>query len=275
MRHLNIFIILCLFFYSNFLFSWGKTGHRIVGEIAERNLTEKSKSELKKLMGDEKLWLSSTWPDEMRSDPNFKKTTFWHYVSIANNKKYFDEKRNVDGDLIWALFHFESMLRNEKETSENKKNALRFLVHFIGDLHQPLHVGLVEDRGGNSIMVKWFSNHTNLHSVWDEMIIDSEKLSYTEYSDYLGNMTENFKTLNLKGNYFDWAQESMSYRSVIYEIPENKNLGYEYAFKAKPIIEERLKQAGIRTAFILNDIFDHKKNIKETLEINKKIKENI
>jgi len=86
-------------------------------------------------------------------------------------------------------------LRDQKATKDAKLDALRFLVHMLGDLHQPLHVGLAEDRGGNTIRVKWFKTETNLHSVWDEELVDFEKLSFTEYSNYLNHFTKDDKKI--------------------------------------------------------------------------------
>ena len=271
-------LICCLFLFSLYSplgFSWGKTGHRIVGEIAQRNISAKTKKALVALLGTEDLWKSSTWPDEIRSDPKMRHTTPWHYVSIPTGKSYFDQKRNKDGDVIEALYRFEDILRDPKTPKDQKIEAVRFIVHFIGDLHQPLHVGLEEDRGGNTIRVKWFRNETNLHAVWDEEIIDDEKLSYTEYSTYLNKFTPDELKDWKKGTYLDWSVESMELRPKVYDIPENKSLGYEYAYKVKPIIEMRLKQAGIRLAFVLDRIFSNDKLDKKELEIRAKIKENI
>ena len=158
-------------------FSWGRTGHRIVGEIAQRNLDPKTLKAIRELCGEEDLSRLSTWPDEIRSDPKMGYTTPWHYVSIPNGKTYFDQKRNKDGDVIESLYRFEETLRDSKDTKEHKIEALKFLIHMTGDLHQPLHVGLAEDRGGNSIRVKWFKTETNLHSIWDEDLIDFEMRS--------------------------------------------------------------------------------------------------
>lgn len=270
-----ILITTLLSIYSPLSFSWGKTGHRIVGEIAQKNLNDKAKKALKELLGDEELWHASTWPDEIRSDPKMGHTAFWHYVSIPTGKSYFDQKRSKDGDVIEALYRFEEVLRDPKAAKDKKIEALKFIDHFVGDLHQPLHVGLAEDRGGNSIRVKWFRDESNLHTVWDEEIIDFEKLSYSEYANYLNKGTEETKKSYQKGWFLDWSKESMELRTKVYDLPENKNLGYEYSFKVKPIVEERLKQAGIRLAYVLNTIFSGSKEEKIEVENKKKIMENI
>jgi hypothetical protein len=148
-------------------------------------------------------------------------------------------------------------------------------VHFLADLHQPLHVGLEEDRGGNMIKVKWFKTDTNLHTVWDEEIIDFEKLSFTEYSTYLNHFSKEEKKEWEKGQYVDWAKESQDLRPKVYDMPENKSLSYEYGYKTKPIVEQRLKQGGLRLALVLNHLFAQEKLQTADFEIRKKIKENI
>lgn len=272
--------ILCTI-YSPCVFSWGKTGHRIVGEIAQRHLNKQALKAIKDLAGNEDLSKLSTWPDEIRSDPKMNYTSPWHYVSIPNGKTYFDQKRNKDGDVIEALYRFEDTLRDKKIGQEAKLDALKFLVHMLGDLHQPLHVGLAEDRGGNTIRVKWFKTESNLHSIWDEELIDFEKLSFTEYANYLNHISKDNKKDWEKGSYIDWAKESQELRPNVYDLPEAKsekdpiNLSYEYNYKVKPIIEMRLKQAGIRLASVLNKIFSHSKLTNDEMVLRNKIKDNI
>lgn len=275
----NLILVFSLLFisYSPDAFSWAKTGHRIVGELAERNLDSKTLKAIKELAGDDDLSKLSTWPDDIRSDPKMGYTSPWHYVSIPNGKTYFDQKRSKEGDIIEALYRFEDILRDPKETKEHKLDALRFLIHMTGDLHQPLHVGLAEDRGGNSIRVKWFKTETNLHAIWDEELIDFEKLSFTEYANYLNHYSKEEKKEWEKGTYIDWAKESQDLRPKVYDFNagENRSLSYEYNYKVKPIVESRLKQAGIRLAYVLNKIFSQEKLSQDEINVRKKIKENI
>lgn len=263
--------------YSPAAFSWGKTGHRIVGEIAQRNLSAKALKGIKELAETEDLSRISTWPDEIRSDPKMGYTSPWHYASIPTGKTYFDQKRSKEGDIIESLYRFEDTLRDPKETKENKLAALKFLTHMTGDLHQPLHVGLAEDRGGNMIRVKWFKTESNLHTIWDEELIDFEKLSFSEYANYLNHYSKNEKNDWEKGTFIEWAKESQDLRPKVYDLSgaDVPNLSYEYNYKVKPVIEMRLKQAGLRLAFVLNKIFAQEKLSKDEIELRKKIKENI
>lgn len=272
----NVFIISFLILaYSPSAFSWGKTGHRIVGELAQRNLKPSTLKAIKEIAGVEDLSRMSVWADEIRSDPKMGYTTPWHYVSIPNGKTYFDQKRNKEGDVIESLYRFEDILRNPLETKERKLEALKFLIHMTGDMHQPLHVGLAEDRGGNSIRVKWFKNESNLHSIWDEELIDFEKLSFSEYSNYLNHYSKEEKIAWEKGTFLDWSKESQELRSKVYDMGESSNLSYEYNYKVKPTVELRLKQAGLRLAFVLDKIFNKEKLTKDEVDLRKKINDNI
>ena len=141
------------------------------------------------------------------------------------------------------------------KTKEEKQNALRFLVHLVGDLHQPLHVGNGKDRGGNSVRLKWFGESTNLHSVWDSKLIYYQKLSYTEYANYL-MLNEN------RGEIREWqgdslltyVHESRDLRAQCYVFKQD-NLKWDYFYTNKELLEKRLLQGGIRLSGELNRIF--------------------
>lgn len=266
-------LIISMSLLSTSAFAWGKNGHRIVGEIAQQNLLPGTKKAIEKILGNEDLARVSTWPDEIRSDKKYSYSSPWHYVSIPSGKTYFDQKRPPEGDVIFALFQFEETLRDPKSSPEQKKDALRFMVHMMGDLHQPLHVGLAEDRGGNTVRLKWFKTETNLHALWDENIVDFEQLSYTEYSKILNHFTKEEKKSFTSGTFLDWAKESQDLRNVVYDVGESA--GYEYHFKVKPVYELRLRQAGLRLANLLNNIFKNQKPDKSYLELRQKVKDNV
>jgi hypothetical protein len=271
----NLFIVLVVLSFSPQAFSWGKTGHRIVGEIAQRNLDANAKKAVKELLGDEDLSRVSTYADEIRSNRKFDYMGPWHYSNIPNGKTYFDQKRPKEGDVIEALFRFEETLRDAKKSKDEKIEALKLMVHMMGDLHQPLHMGSAEDRGGNSVRVKWFKNETNLHSIWDESIVDFEQLSYTEYANYLNHFTKEEKKEFSKGTFLDWGKESQELRSIVYDTGGSENLGYEYHAKVKPTMELRLRQAGLRLANTLNSIFKKTSLDKNYQALQQKIRENI
>ena len=167
---------------SSFVLGWGKTGHRITGKIAETYLTKNAKTQIKKLMGHHDLSRMSNWADEIKSDPDWKIANDWHWCTIPDGESY--KKDKYSGKAVEKVNEFINVLKNKRSKKEDKQIALKFLVHLIGDLHQPMHVGNGKDRGGNDIKLKWFNAPTNLHRIWDSDLINLQELSYSEYSDY-------------------------------------------------------------------------------------------
>jgi hypothetical protein len=235
-------------------FAWGPNGHRIVGQIAANHLTDEAARAVACLIGPESLAQVSTWPDEIRSDPAWKKSAPWHYISIDDGEALATTQRDPAGDVLEALQRFEAVLRDPQATQDAKREALKFLVHFVGDVHQPLHVGRRADRGGNGVEVLWFAETTNLHSVWDVQLIENEKLSFSEFAAFLDHPTlAEIKTWQ-GSTYADWVQESKELRDRVYNIGDGK-LSYPYAYDNIPTIKRRLLQAGVRLAGVLNAIF--------------------
>ncbi len=233
----------------------GPNGHRIVAKIAEDNLEPGAKKALMQITNGDPLAKLANWPDSIRSDKNWDHAKPWHYISIDDDEIFNGLQRNKAGDILTALADFEQKLRDKKTSKKAQWQALAFYIHFVGDIHQPLHVGRRDDRGGNEITVKWFGKPTKLHAVWDSSIIENQQLSYTEYADFLNNQT--VATINLWQNsdYLDWAQDSKSKRQCVYGFAKDKELGYQYAYENTPILNEQMSKAGIRLAGKLNDIF--------------------
>lgn len=265
------FVVLLIFFFHESLQAWGPTGHRIVAELAQRRLNSQSKIEIKKLIGNETLAMVANWPDFIRSDSKYDYTHPWHYISRPENQKWFEGHSTKEGNILEALCQFEDQLRNRNSTKLEKIEALKFFVHLMGDLHQPLHVGKFEDRGGNLIKLKWFDKETNLHAIWDDELIDFQKLSFTEYVQFLEHASYDDKTW-VKGDYGAWAMESYAERERVYAY-SGTVLKYEYLFKSKELLDRRLYQAGIRLAQKLNAIFNQKKLSNDEIKLREKLKE--
>jgi len=254
-------------------FAWGKTGHRVVAAIADTQLSGLARAHIRELLGGaESLDEAATWPDDMRSAPEAfwqKTATPWHYVTL-NGITY--DHAPPEGDALEALGHFRSVLQDPGASLADKQLALRFIVHLVGDLHQPLHVGKCCDRGGNDVKVSWFGKPTNLHAVWDSQLVDDEQLSFTELAAKLERHIGDADVVNWWDiNPRDWISESAQYREQIYaNIPAPKkadkkvkgaeplpDMSYGYVFKFTPLMERRLSQAGVRLAAFLNDIYAH------------------
>ncbi|MBT3945603.1 MAG: S1/P1 Nuclease [Candidatus Marinimicrobia bacterium] len=235
------------------LMAWGNTGHRIVGKVAEQYITKNAELQIKRILGHSDLSRVSTWADEIKSDPNWKHAWDWHFCTIPDNENYISGK--YTGDAIEKMNDFIATLKNKKSSKEEKQIALKFMIHLVGDLHQPLHVGRKNDKGGNDIKIKWFGEETNLHSIWDTKLIQHQNLSYTEYTDYLLLDIDYSDIRKWQGHStMDYIRESKALRTQCYDFSGN-SLKWEYFYKNKDLLELRLVQGGIRLSGELNRIF--------------------
>ncbi|MDX1637141.1 MAG: S1/P1 nuclease [Balneolaceae bacterium] len=234
---------------------WGKTGHRVVGQVAEQYLTPLAKKEIDEILGDESLAMASTWMDEIRSDPAYDHTHDWHWVTIPDGKTYAETEKNPNGDLIKAIRDQIATLEKENVAIQEEREALKMLIHLVGDIHQPLHVGTGEDRGGNDVNVEWFWEPSNLHRVWDSEMIDDSKFSFTELSQSINHPAKEELKKWQHTDILAWAHESMALREQVYTLPDNKQLSYEYTYRNFDTVEKRLLQAGVRLAQVLNEIY--------------------
>jgi len=251
----KVFLVLLLFF-SFKTFGWGIIGHRTVGQIAEDHLSRRVNKKISKLLDGESLAVASTWMDEVRSDSLYDYAETWHWVSIPTGMTYEESEKNDDGDVIEAIERLTKKLKAGNLKKKEEAEALKMLIHLVGDIHQPLHVGTGEDMGGNMVRLKWFWSNSNLHRVWDKGMIDSQKYSYTELANSIHinpskDQIEQWQSSTVR----DWAYESMALRDQVYDLPEDMDLKYEYRYKNWETVELRILQAGIRLAGLLDEIY--------------------
>lgn len=256
----SILVILCSVVLSlNSVFAtedWGKTGHRTTGQIAENHLSKKALKRITKLLDGESLAFVSTYGDEIRSNDNYRKYAPWHYVSFPFGSTYEETPKNPKGDVIHGIKWCIKVLKDERSSTEDRAFHLRMLVHFIGDLHMPLHVGLAEDKGGNDFQVRWFGKGTNLHSVWDTSLIEDYGMSYTELADNADVISEKQIAELQSSSIEDWMYESRALCEKIYETTTvGEKLGYRYSYRYLNTVRSQLQKAGIRLAGVLNEIF--------------------
>jgi hypothetical protein len=252
MKQFSIFFLLTLLSFT--CFSWGPTGHRAVGLIAEKHLTSKAKKNIAKILGQQSLAEIATWMDDIRSDSTYNYTADWHWVTIETGKTYDQSPKNPKGDVIATLERIIAELKKHNLDKKTETEYLKMLVHLVGDIHQPLHVGCCDDQGGNKVKVKWFGRESNLHTTWDSNMIDDTKLSFTELAGFLGEPSVAELISLQKNSVREWADESMSFRKQVYNIGDG-NLSYKYSYNYLPIAKQRMLKAGIRLAGILNQIY--------------------
>lgn len=246
--------ILFLLFVTVQAFGWGQTGHRAMGLIAEKHLSKKARKQIQAILRGESLAMTSTWMDEIRSDSTFRYSYDWHWVTIPDGQTYEQSEKNPKGDVIEAIERIIAELKSGKFSGKEETIRLKMLVHLIGDIHQPLHVGLGPDRGGNSVKVMWFRADSNLHRVWDSDMIDDKNLSYSELAGWIGQVPTADLAAWRKSTVRDWAKESIAYRKQVYDYGDGK-IGYEYSYRYFDIVKLRLQQSGVRLASVLNEIY--------------------
>lgn len=256
---LALFIAILSSVYS---YAWGLTGHRVIAEIAQNHLSGKAKRELKKMMGKEKLAYWANWPDFIKSDTTgvWKQASPWHYVNIDPQSDFKSFEQNLKAQAGPSLYTqikvLSSQIKDEKTSEKDRKIAVIFLIHMMGDLAQPMHTGRSEDLGGNKINVTFFGDKTNLHSLWDGKLIDSQKYSYTEYAKLLDIKSKQEVKDIQAGTLEDWLYDSHKIANKIYaQTPADSKLSYDYEYKFNSTLERQLLYGGLRLAKVLNDVF--------------------
>ena len=257
----KILIIISLFLWPFHSFGWGLLGHRIVGEIAQSYLTAKARLQIQKILGTESIAMASNWADFIKSDSSYRYLETWHYINFPKGLNY-DEfkvelKKDTAADIYTKLIFLMAQLKKKGLPKEKKQMYLRLLIHFAGDVHQPLHVSPIGTTGGNDIKVQWFNNPSNLHRVWDSDLIDRQQLSYTEYTRYINHITPNAKKQLQADPISKWLYESYQIAQELQdEIKENNpRLGYRYDYDHISQLNQQLLKGGVRLAGLLNKLF--------------------
>lgn len=258
----SILLLLTLFTFTHLITDlenekWGQIGHYVTGEIAEYHLTDTARERVNSVLGNTSMALATVWMDDIRSDDSYNYTSTWHWTTIPNGMTYEEsgDYQEEDGNIVWALETLIAELKEGGLSETDEREKLKMVMHMVGDIHQPLHVGTGDDRGGNDVRVQWMGGNSNLHRVWDSDIINSFQMSFTELAQELNTATPEQIIKWQQATVRDWAHESMSYRDQVYDLPSNVRLGYEYRFYNKDIVYLRLLQAGVRMAGVLNDIY--------------------
>lgn len=255
---------LCLM--VSMLGGWGRDGHSIIAEIAWRELSEEARAEIKTLLGEASLPEIASWADVVRREAGYEWSGPLHYVNMPADAADYDPARDLppEGNVVSAIDRFAAEVKDRSLPAKQRGEALMFLVHFVGDLHQPLHGGRAEDRGGNSIELTFYEKPMNLHAVWDYGILEgvseepwparAERL-YAEISgtDRVAWLAGTH-TGDLSATAGRWAVEShILAERYCYVVEPGAAIGAEYAEQSAPIAELRLAQAGIRLAAVLED----------------------
>jgi len=235
--------------------AWFALGHRVVARIAERRLSPRAATAVRELLGGQSLADASVWADQIRD--RRRDTDVLHYVNIPLAATAYDPRFCPPaGCIISAIEQNRRVLADSSASAIARGEALRFLVHLIGDLHQPLHVADNDDRGGNLTQVRFRGRGTNLHRVWDGELIETEWGG--DEQRCLDHLTDRMATLDLpaleRGTVVEWAMEGHRIAAeAAYDIPRNRQLGTDYSERVLPAVDLALIEAGVRLARVLNE----------------------
>lgn len=248
--------------------AWGDIGHRIVAELAWRQLDPSAKAEVERLLkadGDESLADVASWPDQLRNDPNNKElgkaTAKLHYMDFVDGHCVYVKPVDCkDGEcVVGGLEKYVAILGDRHKSNAERAEALKFVVHFVGDVHQPLHAGNRDDKGGNDYQVQFDGKGSNLHKVWDSSMLYTRDLQAPAYADRLaalGPVTLPKPIPPLDNPYAQWAEESCSIVATNGFYPDSHTVDDAYVAKYLPVAETRLRLAGKRLADLLNHTLD-------------------
>lgn len=241
--------------------AWGQQGHRIVGELAAAELSPRARAEVARLLAGEPeptLAGVASWADALRdhdAEPG-KRTVRWHFINFPRGQcRYAPTRDCPDGNCVVAAINRHFLLLSDRKRSDTeRREALKFLVHFVGDVHQPLHASDRPDRGGNDYQISYRGEGWNLHSVWDSLIVRDRGLDPAAYAAVLRGRPPlpHDPTRASQTPALDWALESCRIVQQGALYPPGHVIRDAYLDTHRPLVERRLRQAGSRLAAMLN-----------------------
>lgn len=234
--------------------AFGPSGHRVVGHVADSHVCGETRAALKPLLGGLTLAEAGLWPDTIRRQPGWEHTAPWHYINVPDRGPIARVARRTPDNVLAALARFERELADPSLTTRQRGIALRFVVHFVADLHQPLHVGRASDRGGNLVPVRVAGRDLSLHAVWDgEPLRAAGGPAPKERALALPRPSAKKIARWQQAAPLDWAAESRALWPRVYAFPAGPDgapavLDAPYVDRARHVVDERLLQAGVRLA---------------------------
>ena len=239
-------------------FAWGQKGHDVTAYIAEQHLTPAARAAVESLLDGKSIVYWANWLDNASHQRPLAYTKTWHYKNIDEGVRYEEAPANPAGDAVTAIKSRIEILNDPNTTAEERRLALKILIHVVGDLHMPLHMGHATDLGGNRIKVKFFNRDNNLHAVWDSSIPESaHKWSYTEWQQQIDRANPADEAAIISGSVDDWAKETVAIASDVYTyFQPDCNISYNEVARWTPTVEQQFLRGGLRLAHLLNSIFD-------------------
>jgi nuclease S1 len=245
------------------LWAWGTDGHRAVARVADARLSDKARAAVQALIGPETIVDVATWADEVRGTTH-PATFNWHFTDVPVNARRFDRARDCQidpekGDCsVAALERLSAVLRDTSRPELERREALKFIVHIVGDIHQPLHSAERDhDEGGNLVNVTLNGETVNLHQVWDRRLIALSQETDTTLArhaeDWLSSQNERAVA---RGSFIDWTLEGHDIsRDIVYRHADDHVIDAAERREGIRIIRKRIARAGVRLASVLNSAF--------------------
>ena len=236
---------------------WGQKGHDVTAYIAECNLTPEAAQEIDRVLDGHSPVYYANWLDSASHTPEYAYTRTWHYANIDEGYTYDTMPKEPAGDVVTAVNDLVAELKSKELSAEKEAEALKMLIHLVGDMHCPMHLGRSTDLGGNKRPVRYFGRSTNLHSVWDTSLVESaHNWGYTEWRQQIDRVSQAEAEAIAAGTPAEWVAETLGICQQVYEAtPEGANLSYDYVAAQTPVVEQQFLRGGLRLARLLNEIY--------------------
>lgn len=250
---------MCVTLYAG---AWGQKGHDVTAYIAEKHLTPATQAVVDSLLEGKSMVYWANWLDNASHTRDYAYTKTWHYKNVDDGVRYEEAQANPAGDAVTAIKSRMEVLQDPHASFADKQLALKILIHVVGDLHQPMHMGHATDLGGNRVKVKFHNRDTNLHSAWDSSIIEAARnWSFSEWQMMIDREPAEYNNSLVAGNIDSWAKQTMDYTKAVYnETPEGTNISFNEIARWTPVIEQQLLKGGLRLAHLLNTLYDPEYN---------------
>jgi len=257
MKKVVLLILLCALTCVNSV-AWDALGHRVIAELAYNQLTKKARKQVDEVLGKRGMIYTASWADEIKSDTIYKESHITHYQNLRDGMtpediEYLWLNNKSEGlHAFYAIDSLVNLLRHDKKNED----ALKFTVHIMGDLFQPMHLGRPEDKGGNRIQMRWFGHGTNLHAVWDRWLIDYTQMSQTEFVRYLEDKYSDSKKQIEQLSMLECIMLTYERQKAVYQYQERgDNSNYHYAYQFRPMLDICLYSSSVKLAQLLNEIY--------------------
>lgn len=236
---------------------WGQKGHDVTAYIAECNLTPEAAQAVDRVLGGHSPVYYANWLDNASNTPEYAYSKTWHYANIDEGYTYDTMPAEPAGDVVTAVNDLVVRLKSGELAPEKETEALKMLIHLVGDMHCPMHAGHRSDLGGNRIPITMFGRATNLHSIWDTALPEAaHNWSYTEWQSQIDRLSDDEIVVIESGTPREWFEQTAALCPEIYrKTPEGTNVSYDYIAEYTPVIEQQFVRGGHRLAKLLNEIY--------------------